>query len=65
MNKQSRRVLLGWMALSDADRQELEGEFEKFRRGDVTKRRDLRETHKKSDAMDLGPAGSGCPCCGK
>ncbi len=65
MNKRSRRVLMGYMALSDAERQELDAEVEKFKRGDVFKRRDLRENVQKSDAMDLGPAGSGCPCCGK
>jgi len=56
---------MGYMALSDAERQELDAEVEKFKRGDVFKRRDLRENVQKSDAMDLGPAGSGCPCCGK
>jgi hypothetical protein len=65
VNKQSRRVLMGWMALSDSERQELDTEFDKFRRGDTSKRKDLREDVKKSDAMDLGPSGSGCPCCGR
>lgn len=65
MNKKSLRVLLGLMALNDSERQEVEIELEKFKRGDFNKRRDLRESFGKADAMDLGPAGTGCPCCGK
>jgi len=53
------------MALNDSERQEVESELEKFKRGDITKRKDLRESVRSSDQMDLGPAGSGCPCCGK
>jgi len=65
VNKQSRRVLLGLMALTDSERQEVEAELEKFKRGDINKRKDLRESFRSAEQMDLGPAGSGCPCCGK
>jgi hypothetical protein len=59
LNKRNRRVLLGYMALSDAERQELDPEIEKFRRSNVLQRKDLRESHQRSDSMDLGPVGTG------
>jgi hypothetical protein len=51
--------------LTDTERQEFETEADKYRRGDVWQRRDLRESHENTDHMDLGPTGSGCPCCGR
>ena len=65
MNKKRRRVVLGYFQLSDDERKEFDTERENFRAASGTQRRDLRESHEKSDKMDLGPVSPSCPCCGR
>lgn len=66
VNRKTGRVLFGYAELTDAERAEFDAEAERFRRSAVTLRKDLRESFRgAAEKMDLGPAGTGCPCCGR
>ena len=66
MDEKVARVLNGFIALSDAQKEQLIGALNEFRRGNDLVKRQLRESVTASvTKMQTGPHGGGCPCCGR
>jgi hypothetical protein len=68
MNNKTNKVFLGWMNLTDGEREELETAMRRFRNAADSERRQLRESVRDSVTKVItGPlgSGSGCPCCGR
>jgi hypothetical protein len=69
MNDKTKKVFLGWLNLTDGERQELEAAIRRFNTSTDSDRRQLRESTRDSVGKvitgPLGSSGSGCPCCGR
>jgi hypothetical protein len=68
MNDKSKRVLAGWLKLSDSERADVEAEINRITNSPTWRRADLREELSKSIGVTRvasGPYGEGCPCCGR
>jgi len=63
MTDNTRKVLNGFIELSDEEKQEFINELQKWSNLDFSERRRYNESIQKS--VDLGPLSSSCPCCGK
>lgn len=66
MTEAGKKVLAGFVRLSDADRSEVVTQMNEFINATLDqKRRELKESFCKSAGVILGPVGSCCPCCGR
>jgi hypothetical protein len=63
MTENTRRVLKGFIELSDDEKQEFVDELQKWSDLDFSERRRYQKSIQES--VDLGPLSSACPCCGK
>jgi hypothetical protein len=63
MTDNTRRVLNGFIELSDDEKQEFVDELQKWSDLDFSERSRYQERVQKS--VDLGPLSGACPCCGK
>jgi len=66
MNDKTKRVFLGWLGLTTAERQELEKEIRRFLVSTESDQRQVRESTRSTVMkMDTGPLGTPCSCCGR
>ena len=64
MDKRVAKVLNGFVALQESQRDEFIEELNKFLSGKV-KEEVLRKSIQESTTINFGPVPSGCPCCGR
>jgi hypothetical protein len=66
MNDKTKRVFNGWLALSDAERDEFKKARKEYKEATPTKQQQLRESSRDQiQKMQTGPLSQGCPCCGR
>lgn len=68
MTDKAKRVLAGWLKLSDSERADVEAEISRIRQSPNWQQANLREELSKSIGVTRvasGPYGEGCPCCGR
>ena len=61
MNDKTKRVMIGYLSLSDSERSEFEEELRRYRLRSF-RERELYETEMR---VTSGPVGNVCPCCGR
>jgi hypothetical protein len=61
MTDSGRKVLAGFVRLSDSDQTGVIEAINRFVAATPSERADLRQEHEKAV---MGPVGSSCPCCG-
>jgi hypothetical protein len=66
MNDKTKRVIAGWLALSDSERADFEAEINRVRNAPSWQQRSIREELTNVvTKVATGPYGQGCPCCGR
>lgn len=66
MNHKTERVFNGWLALSEAEREEFKKAKKEYKEATLAKQQQLRESSRdRVVKMQTGPLGQGCPCCGR
>jgi hypothetical protein len=65
MDQKTKVVFLGWLNLSEKQRQDLLGAVRDFERQPSFKKESQLKEHRGAVKHYLGPVGSGCPCCGR
>lgn len=62
MNKKTTQVFIGFLNLTDQEKNELIDQINRYQEGNSIVRKSLKETFR----LELGPvSSSNCPCCGK
>jgi hypothetical protein len=66
MNDKTKRVLAGWLKLTESERADVERELTRIKSAPTWQQANMREELSNVvTRVASGPYGEGCPCCGR